>query len=204
MKGKKINTKDITGSPYFVAGLLVLVIALVVAGIAFFIVDITKTKAKIVEAREEYALNIKEIAILEELRAQSEKAEQQLEVYKGILPDGLGDVYILQEDVIKTCKNFGLKVTSIEVTQVPAETQETIFVFNVSGSFSGIYEYMKYVSNLEQMHRIDALSITKTNDNNTQYAATISLAVLSQDGAEGIVGAVVDKVVNDATTQAAS
>ena len=34
IKNKKIDVKDITGSPYFVAGLLVLVIALVIAGIS--------------------------------------------------------------------------------------------------------------------------------------------------------------------------
>lgn len=204
MKGKKIDVKDITGSPYFVAGLLVLVVALVIAGISLIIVDITKTKDAIVEAREQYALNVQEIAILEELRAQSEKAEAQLEIYKGILPDSLGDVYVLQEDVVKTCKNFGLKVTSIEVTQVPAETQETTFVFNVTGSFSGIYDYMKYVSNLKQIHRIDALSIAKTHEKGAEYTATISLAILSQQGADGIVGAVVGEAVNNLTTEAAS
>ncbi len=203
MKGKKIEVKDITNSPYFVAVLLVLVIALVVTGIVFIILDITETKEKIVETREAYQMNLQEIAVLEELRAQSEKAEQQLEIYKGILPDGLGDVYILQEDVIKTCKNFGLEVTSIEVTQVPAQTQETTFVFNVKGSFSGIYEYMKYVSNLEQVHRIDSFSLAEGEKNEGGYVATISLAVLSQNGADGIVGAVVDEAVN-AVTEAAS
>lgn len=199
MKGKKIDIKDITNSPYFVAVLLVLVIALVITGIVFIILDITKTKDKIVETREAYQLNLQEIAVLEELRAQSEKAEQQLEIYKGILPDGLGDVYILQEDVIKTCKNFGLEVTSIEVTQAPAQTQETTFVFNVNGSFSGIYEYMKYVSNLEQVHRIDALSLAQGDAKEGGYTATISLAILSQNGADGIVSAVVDEVVNAVT-----
>ena len=187
MKNKKIDTKDITGSPYFIAALLVLVILLVIAGIVYFIMGIGDTKAEIVETRKQYVQNLKEIAILEELRAQSEKAEEQLEVYKGILPDGLGDVYVLQEEVVATCKNFGLDVTAIEVTQSVDKTQETVFVFNVSGSFQSIYDYMNYMSNLEQMHRIDAFSLKKNNDAGDGYSATISLAILSQGGAEGVI-----------------
>ena len=189
MKGKEIKFEDIKNSPYTSAVALVLVMLLIVAAIAYFIVGIFNTKDEIVAVRESYKKNLQEIAILEELRSQSKKAEAQLEVYKGILPDGLGDVYILQEDVIKTCENFGLEVTDIEVTQTPAQTQETTFVFNVSGTFENIHSYMSYISSLEQMHRFDAVSLTKTDKN--KYAATISLAILSQNGAEGVVGAAV-------------
>ena len=123
MKGKEIKFEDIKNSPYTSAVILALIILLVIAGIAFLIYDIVQTKQEIVEVRASYQENLKEIAILEELRAQSKKAEQQLEVYKGILPDELGDVYMLQEDVVATCKNFGLELSAIEVTQVPAQTQ---------------------------------------------------------------------------------
>lgn len=189
MKGKKINLEDIKNSPYTSAVALILVMLLIVAIIAYFIVGIFNTKDSIVAVRESYKKNLQEIAILEELRSQSKKAEAQLEVYKGILPDGLGDVYILQEDVIDTCKNFGLEVTDIQVTQVPAQTQETTFVFNVSGAFENIHSYMAYISDLEQMHRFDAVSLTKVENN--KYAATLTLTILSQNGAEGVVGAAV-------------
>lgn len=189
MKGKKINLEDIKNSPYASAVALILVMLLIVAAITYFIIGIFDTKNEIVAVREANKKNLQEIAILEELRSQSKKAEAQLEVYKGILPDGLGDVYILQEDVIKTCENFGLEVTDIEVTQAPAQTQETTFVFNVSGTFENIHSYMAYISTLEQMHRFDAVSLTKVDKN--KYSATISLAILSQNGAEGIVGEVV-------------
>lgn len=187
MKGKKINLDDIKNSPYTSAVALVLVMLLIVAAIAYFVVDIFNTKDEIVAVRESYKKNLQEIAILEELRAQSEKAEKQLEIYKGILPDELGDVYILQEDVIKTCKNFGLEVANISVTQVPAQTQETTFVFNATGTFQNIHNYMTYISELEQMHRFDAVSLTKSDKD--KYAATISLTILSQNGADGIAGA---------------
>lgn len=190
MKGKKINLEDIKNSPYTSAVALILVMLLIVAAIAYLIVGIFNTKDEIVAVRESYKKNLQEIAILEELRAQSEKAEAQLEVYKGILPDGLGDVYILQEEVINTCENFGLEVTDIEVTQAPAQTQETTFVFNVSGTFENIHSYMAHISSLEQMHRFDAVSLTKAD--NDKYAATISLAILSQNGADGVVSAVVN------------
>lgn len=190
MKGKKINLDDIKNSPYTSAVALVLVMLLIVAIIAYFIVGIFNTKDEIVAVRESYKKNLQEIAILEELRAQSEKAEAQLEVYKGILPDGLGDVYILQEEVVETCENFGLELTNIEVTQVPAQTQETTFVFNVSGTFENIHSYMTYISGLEQMHRFDALSLTKAEKD--KYAATLSLTILSQNGADGVVSAVVN------------
>lgn len=189
MKGKEIKFEDIKNSPYTSAVILALIILLVIAGIAFLIYDIVQTKQEIVEVRASYQENLKEIAILEELRAQSEKAEQQLEVYKGILPDELGDVYMLQEDVVATCKNFGLELSAIEVTQVPAQTQETIFVFNAKGTFENIHSYMSYISTLEQVHRFDAISLVKTGDD---YEATISLAILSQNGATGVISAVVD------------
>ena len=83
MKGKKIDTKEITNSPYFITGVLVLVILLVIGGIVYFMIDINNIKEDIVETRLQYQENIREIAILEELRAQSEKAEEQLEMYKG-------------------------------------------------------------------------------------------------------------------------
>lgn len=190
MKGKKINLEDIKKSPYTSAVALFLVMLLIIAAIVYFIVGIFDTKEEIVAVRESYKKNLQEIAVLEELRSQSKKAEAQLEVYKGILPDNLGDVYILQEDVIKTCENFGLEVADIEVTQVPAQTQETTFVFNVSGAFENIHSYMAYISSLEQMHRFDAVSLTKEDKN--KYTATISLAILSQNGADGVVVAAVD------------
>lgn len=189
MKGKEIKFEDIKNSPYTSAVILALIILLVIAGIAFLIYDIVQTKQEIVEVRASYQENLKEIAILEELRAQSKKAEQQLEVYKGILPDELGDVYMLQEDVVATCKNFGLELSAIEVTQVPAQTQETVFVFNAKGTFENIHSYMSYISTLEQVHRFDAISLVKTGDD---YEATISLAILSQNGATGVISAVVD------------
>ena len=189
MKGKKIDLKDIKSSPYTTAVILGLVIALVIAAIAFLVSDIIKTKEEIVQVRISYQENLKEIAILEELRAQSEKAEQQLEIYKGILPDELGDVYILQEDVIATCKNFGLELSTLAVTQLPAQTQETTFVFNAKGTFENIHSYMSYISTLEQIHRFDAVSLVKSGD---MYEATISLTILSQNGAEGVLGAVID------------
>lgn len=193
MKGKKISFDDIKNSPYTSAVALVLVMILIVGVIVYYVVGIFETKDKIVEARESYHKNLQEIIVLEELRAQSEKAEAQLEIYKGILPDELGDVYILQEEVVATCRSFDLEVSTIEVTQLPAETQETIFVFNVQGTFSNLYSYMAHISNLEQMHRFDAVSITKGEGKN--YAATISLAVLSQNGASGVVSAVIDEAV---------
>lgn len=189
MKGKKIDLNEIKNSPYTIAVALVLVIVLVIAATAYIIYGIVETKEEIVKVRASYEENLKEIAILEELRAQSEKAEAQLEVYKGILPDDLGDVFILQEKVVTTCRNFGLKVSSIEVTQVPAQTQETIFVFNVEGKFSDIHDYMSHISTLEQIHRFDAISLKKASGDN--YTATISLAILSQNGAEGVLAAAV-------------
>ncbi len=187
MKGKKINTKDITNSPYFVTGLLVLVILLVIGGIVYFMFDINKIKANIVETRLQYQENVREIAILEELRAQSEKAEEQLEMYKGILPDSLGDVYMLEEDVVATCKNFGLTVSSVQVNQVSAETQETTFTISVEGSFRNIHSYMTYMSGLEQMHRFDSISLSRVAGDGALYTANITLVVLSQNGADGIV-----------------
>ncbi len=190
MKGKKIDIKDIKNSPYTSAIGLVFVILLVIGIIVYFSMGIAETKKEIVAVRESYKKNLQEIAILEELRAQSEKAEAQLEIYKGILPDGLGDVYILQEDVVNACENFGLTVASASVTQVPAQTQETTFLLDVSGSFENIHSYMEYISGLEQMHRFDEITLSPKGDG--EYSAKLSLTILSQNGADGVLGAVVD------------
>ena len=82
MENNKSNVVFLVLIPFF----------FVIAIIVYFILGIFQTKDDIVAARESYKKNLQEIAILEELRAQSEKAEAQLEVYKGILPDELGDV----------------------------------------------------------------------------------------------------------------
>ena len=187
MKGKKIDTKEITNSPYFITGVLVFVILLVIGGIVFFMIDINNIKTQIVETRLQYQENIREIAILEELRAQSEKAEEQLEMYKGILPDGLGDIYVLEEDVVATCENFGLTVKSVQVNQILSETQETTFELAVEGTFFNIHSYMAYMSGLEQMHRFDSVSLSRNSSDTSLYVANIKLVVLSQNGAEGIV-----------------
>lgn len=193
MKGKNIDLKDIKNSPYTAAVGLVLVILLVIAVIVYFCLGIVETKEEIVLVRESYRMNLQEIAVLEELRAQSEKAEAQLEIYKGILPDALDDVYVLQEDVIETCENFGLDVQTISVTQVQAQTQETTFVFDVVGTFENVHSYMKYISELEQIHRFDAVSLVKSDGDN--YNVKLSLSILSQNGAEGVAGAVVNAAV---------
>ncbi len=190
MKGKKIDLNEIKNSPYTTAVALFLVIALVIAATGYIIFSIIDTKKEIVAVRNSFQENLKQIAVLEELRSKSEKAEAQLEVYKGILPDGLGDVYILQENVIETCRNFGLDVSTIEVTQLPAQTQETIFIFNVSGKYSDIHSYLSHITSLEQIHRFDAIALRRVDDGS--YTATISLAILSQNGAEGVLAAAVD------------
>ncbi len=190
MKGKKIDIKDIKNSPYTTAVALVLIIVLVIGIIVFFTMNIIQTKNEIVLVREAYNKNLQEISVLEELRAQSEKAEAQLEIYKGILPDDLGDVYMLQEDVVATCKNFGLEVASISVTQVASQTQETVFALSVKGSFENIHSYMSYISGLTQVHRFDSVSLIKESGN--VYSANISLAILSQNGAQGVISAVID------------
>ncbi len=190
MKGKKIDIKDIKNSPYTTAIVLVFIIVLVIGMIVFFTMNIIQTKNEIVLVREAYNKNLKEISVLEELRAQSEKAEAQLEIYKGILPDDLGDVYMLQEDVVATCKNFGLEITSVNVTQIASQTQETVFALSVKGSFENIHSYMSYISGLTQVHRFDSVSLIK--ESNDVYSANISLAILSQNGAQGVISAVID------------
>lgn len=194
MKNKKIDLKDIKNSPYTSAAALVLVIVLVIALIVYLTVGIFETKKEIVATRESYQNNLREIAVLEELRAQSEKAQAQLEIYKGILPDELGDVYVLQESVVKTCKDFSLDVSTIEVSQVMQQTQETTFVFSVQGTFENIYNYMAYVSSLEQMHRFDSITLTKQAEGD--YVADITLAVLSQNGAQGIFSAAAEEAAS--------
>ena len=52
---------------------------------------------------------------------------------------------------------------------------------------------MAYISELEQIHRFDGVSIIKAEKD--KYNATLSLAILSQNGAEGVVSAVIDDAV---------
>ncbi len=192
MKNKKIELKDITSSPYFVAVMMVLLIGLCIAALVFFVLDIQKTKNEIKDARVLYEENVKEYALLEELKAKSVAAEKQLEECKGILPDSLGDVYILQEDVVNKCKGFGLDVTSVEHVVTANETSEVVFTVTANGSFTNIYNLMNYYTNLEQQHRFDSV-ILKKDGGNGKYNTVFTLAVLSENGAEGSVSAGVDE-----------
>lgn len=188
MKNKNIELKDITSSPYFVAVMMVLLIGLCIAALVFFLLDIQNTKNEIKDARTLYEENVKEYAVLEELKARSEVAEKQLEECKGILPDSLGDVYILQEGVVEKCKAFGLSVKSIEHVTTANETSEVVFTITANGSFSNIYDFMNYYTNLEQQHRFDSV-ILKKDGPNGEYSTVLTLAILSENGAEGSVAA---------------
>ena len=183
---KEISFSELKESPYFILTCYVLVILLVMGGLGFGIFKILDTKAELVSTKQSYQSHLQEIATLEELRAQSQKAEEQLSVYKEVLPDSLGDVYILSENVEKICENFGLEIVEF---QAPAEetsdTKETILNMSVEGSFTNIVLFMQYVSTLRQIHRIDAVSLT--SDGNSLYTARMTIVHLSQDGATGIV-----------------
>ncbi len=191
MKNKNIELKDITSSPYFVAILMVLLIGLCITALVFFVMDIQNTKNEIKDARALYEENVKEYAVLEELKARSEAAEKQLEECKGILPDSLGDVYLLQEDVVKKCQGFGLDVTSVEHVVMANETSEVVFTVTANGSFTNIYNLMNYYTNLEQQHRFDSV-VLKKDSANGEYNTVFTLAILSENGVEGAVAAVVE------------
>lgn len=186
MKNKNIELKDITSSPYFVAVLMVLLIGLCIAALVFFVLDIQETKNEIKDARALYEANVKEYAVLEQLKAKSEVAEKQLEECKGILPDSLGDVYLLQEGVVEKCQAFGLSLTSIDHVITANETSEVVFTITANGSFSNIYNFMNYYTNLEQQHRFDSV-ILKKDGANGEYTTVLTLAILSETGAEGSV-----------------
>ncbi len=185
---KDISFSELKESPYFILTCYVLVILLVMGGLGFGIYTIFDTKAELVSTRESYQTHLQEIATLEELRAQSQKAEEQLSVYKEVLPDNLGDVYILSENVEKICENFGLKIVEFQApTEETSDTKETIINMSVEGTFTNIVLFMQYVSTLRQIHRIDAISLT--SDGNSLYTAKMTIVHLSQDGATGIVEA---------------
>lgn len=186
---KEISFSELKESPYFILTCFVLVILLVIGGLGFGIYTIFDTKAELVATRESYQTHLQEIATLEELRAQSQKAEEQLSVYKEVLPDNLGDVYILSENIERVCENFGLKIVEFQTpTEETSDTKETIFNLSVEGSFTNIVLFMQYVSTLRQIHRIDAISLAA--DDNSVYTARMTIVHLSQDGATGVVSAV--------------
>lgn len=184
-KKGKTSSKDITRSPYFTAAMLLVVILGIIAIIVLYMLDINKTKAELVEVRASYAENINQVSYLEELRAKSEEAEQKLAYYEGILPESLGDAYLLEENLIKTCGNFNLEVSVPEdVTQMQFSTAETTYYFNVTGEYRDIISFMQYITTLTQIHRIDKFSMTKNNDG--AYVSDISITVLSVNGADGL------------------
>jgi Na+-translocating ferredoxin:NAD+ oxidoreductase RnfG subunit len=142
-----------------------------------------------------YEANVREVALLEELKIKSEAAEAQLEACNEILPEKLEDVYVLEEKVLQKCKLFGLDVSAINHTVAVNETQEVVFTITATASYNAIYDYMNYYSNLEQVHRFDSISLTRNSDGN--YSTTFSLAFLSEQGAVGGVESVVNDVVQE-------
>jgi Tfp pilus assembly protein PilO len=198
MKGKKIEVKDITSNPLFVIGLMSFVCVIITVVMVFIMLDINNTKKEIQDARVLYEENVREVALLEDLKIKSEAAQEKLAACNNILPEKLGDVYVLEEEVLKKCKIFGLDVMSISHAVAVNETQEVVFTISATASYSAIYDYMNYYSNLEQVHRFDSISLTKNADGT--YSVTFALAFLSEQGAEGAVQA----AVGDAVQQAAS
>ena len=184
-KKKQLDAKDLTSSPYFVAALMGVCIAIAIAGLVFFILQINTTKNQITEARRLYIANEQEVDVLAELKRKSEDAYAQIEEFDNLLPQSLGNAYELREKVLTKFENFGLNVTAIDFITVKNETHEIVFTISCTGSFESIYNVMNHYSNIEQIHRIDSLSITK--DSADEYTAVITLAILSEQPVEGVV-----------------
>lgn len=184
---KDIKIEDLKESPAFILGCFIFAALVVVGLIAFSIYSIIGIKADLVTTRQSYQTHLQEIATLKELRAQSQKAEEQLSAYKEVLPDSLGDIYLHAEGTEELCRNFGLKIVSFQdPVEEAADTKETKFSMSVEGSFSNIVLFMQYVSTLRQIHRIDSINL-KTTDAGV-YTADLTIAILSQDGSTGLVG----------------
>lgn len=198
MKGKKIEMKDITSNPFFVIGLMGLVCVLITVAVVFIMLDIDNTKKEIQDARVVYEENVREVALLEELKIKSEAAQEKLDACNNILPEKLGDVYVLEEKVLEKCKLFGLDVMTIGHVVAVNETQEVVFTISATASYQAIYDYMNYYSNLEQVHRFDSISLTRNADGT--YSVTFALAFLSEQGAEGAVQAAVGDAVQEAVS----
>ena len=115
---KDIKFEDLKENPAFILGCFIFAIVVVCGIIAFLIYTILGVKADLVETRQSYQTHLQEIATLEELRAQSQKAEEQLSAYKEVLPDSLGDIYLHAEGTEVLCENFGLKLVTF---QTPTE-----------------------------------------------------------------------------------
>ena len=185
-KLNEISFKELKESPYFILTCFILVILLVVGAISYSIYAILGVKTELVETRKSYQTHLQEIAALEELRAQSQKAEEQLSAYKEVLPDNLGDVFIHAEGTEQICKNFGLKLVTFQTpSEVVADTKETVFNLSVEGSFSNIVLFMQYISTLKQIHRVDSLKLATSGEG--VYKADLTIAILSQDGSTGFI-----------------
>jgi len=185
---KDIKFEDLKENPAFILGCFIFAIVVVIGLIAFLIYTILGVKADLVETRQSYQTHLQEIATLEELRAQSQKAEEQLSAYKEVLPDSLGDIYLHAEGTEELCRNFGLSIISFQdPVEETSDTKETKFTLAVEGSFPNIVSFMQYVSTLRQIHRIDSISL-KTTDAGL-YEASLTIAILSQDGSTGLVSA---------------
>lgn len=185
---KDIKFEDLKESPAFILGCYIFVALIIIGLIAFSIYSILGTKADLVEVRQSYQTHLQEIATLEELRAQSQKAEEQLSAYKEVLPDSLGDIYLHAEGTEELCRNFGLKIVSFQdPVEETSDTKETKFTMSVEGSFQNIVLFMQYVSTLRQIHRVDSISLKTAGDG--VYTADLTIAILSQDGSTGLVGA---------------
>ena len=185
---KDIKFEDLKESPAFILGCFIFAIVLVIGLIAFSIYSILGTKAELVEVRQSYQTHLQEIATLEELRAQSQKAEEQLSAYKEVLPDNLGDIYLHAEGTERLCNNLGLKLVSFQdPVEESADTKETVFNLTVEGTFENIVLFMQYVSTLRQIHRVDSLSLKAAEDG--VYTANLKIVILSQEGSTGLVGA---------------
>ena len=184
---KEIKFDDLKENPTFILGCFMFAILVIVGLIAFSIYSILGLKADLVETRQSYQTHLQEVATLEELRAQSQRAEEQLSAYKEVLPDSLGDIYIHAEGTEQLCINFGLKLVSFQdPVEETADTKETIFKLSVEGSFPNIVSFMQYVSTLRQIHRVDSIKLAATAEG--VYTADLSIAILSQDGSTGLVG----------------
>lgn len=176
-----INFSELKNSPVFYAVVITLFIVIVLAFSIYLVLDIFSLRSNIIEVRETYENNCKQIQELQQIYVQYNTLSAEKDVMDRMLPSQR-DVYEVMDEVYNECDKYNLTVTEFETPVVTsAYTTEMAISLTVEGTYDDIIMFTEYYSELEQIHRIEQLTLKDSEENEGLKTAQIKIVELSSD-----------------------
>ncbi|HOD02725.1 MAG: Pilus assembly protein, PilO [Firmicutes bacterium ADurb.Bin300] len=177
LKLSDIKFSDIKDSPILISVVLVVFILAILACSGYYILDIFKIKDNIVAQQEEYQKSCEQIVYLQQVRSQNDSLVAQKDIMDKMLPP-TEDVFVVMQNYYTLCDRYNIDVVSLETPEISsAYTTETRITLTVNGTYNNIISFLSYISNLQELHRIDQLIVEEGEEDGLKRASIVIIAL---------------------------